>query len=305
MLLRRVLIGAVLITPLLGESASAQSVTQTSQITSESAKEMINACETYAKQHDMALALWVVDQVNVPMRFKRMEGAEAVVPAENTTPIQSGYRNTISSRMSGFATPIKADGKVIGAFVIGGAKTAQKTACAQAALAAFKESGSARKPSISSEGAAQLAGVCEAWADERGLTGVGPGIWVLDAFGDPVYMSRTTPAPKLHVDTSRMKAETALNLTRPTSLLAKVGMSPASLMQLNAYPNSGGYPIIWKSQIIGAFAVGGIPPRAGQDPNDDCARAALERVFPESLTMDCDGPAGCLKGQIGPEKITK
>lgn len=151
-----------------------------------------------------------------------------------------------------------------------------------AACASASAQNAAPKSTISSEGAERLAAVCEAWAEERNLA---PAIWVLDAFGDPVYMSRKNGTSKVGVDTARLKAETALYWQRPTGAIREfiTDLPTLAMMpELNTYPVPGGFPIVSDGQVIGAIGVGGIPPVNGVSQDVLCAQAALDEAFPES-----------------------
>lgn len=172
MQLKRAAMFAALGIPLLAGGVQAQMVTQTMQITSEGAKAMIDACEAYAEEHGMNLALWVVDQTDTPIRFKRMEGASTIA-------VDTAFRKAISARMYGLPTnpddpaverflsteqgqqfflqiefwpapgghPIRVDGKVIGAFATGGGGGGRELPCVQAALAAFEAGLSSQRES--------------------------------------------------------------------------------------------------------------------------------------------------------------
>lgn len=157
-------LAAAVATALSAGGAQAQLVTQNSVITSEGAKKMIDACEAYAKANNMRLAIWVVDQAGVPIRFKRMEGA-------TTINIDTALRKAVGARMYGMPTdpespglknflstpqgqsfliqlpfwpshggvPVRIDGKVVGALSTGGGGGPREVPCLQAGLDAFEK----------------------------------------------------------------------------------------------------------------------------------------------------------------------
>lgn len=129
-------------------------------------------------------------------------------------------------------------------------------------------------PTISSEGAEKLGLACEAWAVSRKLA---PAIWILDVYGDPVYMSRQSATSRLAVETARKKADTVLAILASTTAGPNARPTPAGL-DLLMLP--GGLPILSGGVMVGAIGVGGMPGMAGAVANDEaCAKAALDAVF--------------------------
>jgi len=147
--MKRIAVSAVALLLTVG-AAQAQFV-ERKALTITAAERMTAACVAYAEKHDWHLAVWVIDDAETPLAFRRMDGAGVL--AVNTakekaeTALQLGHPSGDLSQglaqghldilglglfpMSG-GLPITADGQVVGAIGAGGAQSSQDEECARA-----------------------------------------------------------------------------------------------------------------------------------------------------------------------------
>lgn len=120
--------------------------------------------------------------------------------------------------------------------------------------------------------AEQVAHACFDHARENGFT---VALNIIDQFGYTIYAGRMDGAQADAVESSAMKARTALYFREPTRVWMERSMqSPLMgqlVAQLNQFPATGGLPIIVENQLVGAIGAGG----ATSDQDEDCARAGL------------------------------
>lgn len=144
--------------------------------------------------------------------------------------------------------------------------------------------------------AERIAMACERLAEEEG---VGVSIYILDPFGNYVYMHRMDGQRYTNIMTAELKARTALMAREPSKArMNRVRRNPDAELQqiqLGFFPNSGGLPIVVGNQLIGAIGVGGSAPRVAQGWSDEiCAHKAMTEVLgpqPE-LLPDLPNPGG-------------
>src|SRR5205814_9114330 len=90
--------------------------------------------------------------------------------------------------------------------------------------------------------------IAKACVDEANKEGVKVSIAIYDQFGEPVYFIRMDGQGKANVDTSFMKARTALNVRAPSkTVMNQVLQGRASELRqysFGNFANSGGLPII-------------------------------------------------------------
>jgi len=126
--------------------------------------------------------------------------------------------------------------------------------------------------------------ITKACIDEATKQGVKVSVVIYDQFGEPVYFYRMDGQGKANVDTSFMKARTALNVRAPSkTVMNQVLQGRASELRqysFGNFANSGGLPIIVNgNQMIGAIGVGGSAPMPPVWSDEICAWRALTRVM--------------------------
>jgi glc operon protein GlcG len=126
--------------------------------------------------------------------------------------------------------------------------------------------------------------IAKACVDEATKENVRVSIAIYDQFGEPVYFYRMDGQGKANVDTSFMKARTALNVRAPSkTVMNQVLQGRASELRqysFGNFANSGGLPIIINgNQMIGAIGVGGSAPRVPVWSDEICAWRALNKVM--------------------------
>ncbi|HYM16946.1 MAG TPA: heme-binding protein [Micropepsaceae bacterium] len=126
--------------------------------------------------------------------------------------------------------------------------------------------------------------IAKACVDEATKENVRVSIAIYDQFGEPVYFYRMDGQGKANVDTSFMKARTALNVRAPSkTVMNQVLQGRASELRqysFGNFANSGGLPIIVNgNQMIGAIGVGGSAPRVPVWSDEICAWRALNKVM--------------------------
>jgi uncharacterized protein GlcG (DUF336 family) len=126
--------------------------------------------------------------------------------------------------------------------------------------------------------------IAKACVEEATKENVQVSIAIYDQFGEPVYFYRMDGQGKANVDTSFMKARTALNVRAPSkTVMNQVLQGRASELRqysFGNFANSGGLPIIVNgNQMIGAIGVGGSAPRVPVWSDEICAWRALNKVM--------------------------
>jgi uncharacterized protein GlcG (DUF336 family) len=151
--------------------------------------------------------------------------------------------------------------------------------------------------------------IAKACVDEANKEGVKVSIVIYDQFGEPVYFTRMDGQGKANVDTSFMKARTALNVRAPSkTVMNQVLQGRASELRqysFGNFANSGGLPIIINgNQLIGAIGVGGSAPRVPVWSDEICAWRALTKVMgpqppllPDVQRSSANGPGGGAGGR--------
>jgi glc operon protein GlcG len=151
------------------------------------------------------------------------------------------------------------------------------------------------KNALSLDTAKKIAAACEAFARQRNIT---VSIFILDQFGNFVFAERMDGQRGiLQIGTALKMAQTVIITHQPShALLNRVLRGNTTEFHQGfyhgAFPQSGGLPIIYDNQFLGAIGVGG----SGED--EECARAGLEAVFgpqpplTETLVPSTDGLAG-------------
>jgi uncharacterized protein GlcG (DUF336 family) len=116
-----------------------------------------------------------------------------------------------------------------------------------------------------------MADACTAWAEQNNLV---VAISILDWAGNLIESHAMEGAPKNSIDTSLLKAKSALRWRRATSETNRIVRSGENLAPtfMNDFPQPGALPIMVDGQIVGAMGVS-----SGQGEN--CAQAAIDAVF--------------------------
>ena len=136
---------------------------------------------------------------------------------------------------------------------------------------------------ISGDAAKKIARTCRQFAADHGGAA---SIYILDTHGTFVHQERGDGQIYANMHTAMLKAQTALQMRRPTSITAAQlrndpGGIPRQLVQFGFFTNSGGLPIVVDGEMIGAIGVGGIP--GGVD--EDCAIAGLKAAFGDRVLV--------------------
>lgn len=124
---------------------------------------------------------------------------------------------------------------------------------------------------ISSAGARAMADACIAFAQKHNRT---VALAVVDWGGNLLQFHAMEGATPNDIETSLLKAKSALRWRRPTSETNKLVLSGENLAPtfINDFPQPGGVPIVLDGQVIGAMGVSG-------PDGEDCAKAAMDVVF--------------------------
>jgi uncharacterized protein GlcG (DUF336 family) len=193
---------------------------------------------------------------------------------------------------------------------VGLAAAAAATAMIGAALAAdgdkFVIRGDAAKTIMeqNSINIATAEAIAKACVDEATKEGVKVSIAIYDQFGEPVYFYRMDGQGKANVDTSFMKAKTALNVRAPSKQVMNGvlrGGSELRQYSFGNFANSGGLPIVINgNQMIGAIGVGGSAPKPPVWSDEICAWRALNKVMGQQPPLLPDiTPAAAAGGRGG------
>lgn len=102
---------------------------------------------------------------------------------------------------------------------------------------------------------------------------------IIDQFGYPIFVGRMDGQQADNVETSGMKAQTALYFREPTRVWMERSqqnaLMPLWLSQMGQFAVAGGLPIIVEDQLVGAIGVGGGSP----DQDETCAEQGLLAVL--------------------------
>lgn len=127
--------------------------------------------------------------------------------------------------------------------------------------------------------------IAHACFDHAGEAGYTVALHLVDQFGYTIYAGRMDGAQADAVETSAMKARTALYFREPTRVWMdrsiQTPLMGQLVGQLNQFPVTGGLPIIVENQLVGAIGVGG----ASSDQDEDCARSGLIAVLGEQPSL--------------------
>lgn len=106
--------------------------------------------------------------------------------------------------------------------------------------------------------------------------GIQIGVTVVDRSGDPMVVLRDTLAPRITLEISKQKANTAVNFNAATSSMENRFTQPFSVGKVEGLVfSAGGLPIEAAGNIIGAIGVSGAATGA-QD--EACAKAGIQAI---------------------------
>lgn len=155
---------AIALPAIWGEHASAQALMDQPSITLDAAVKMVNACEALAKSKGWKVSMWVIDENEVAVHMKHMEGAplEGIQlalmkaktskvwlgssdPADAKSPLGKMIKEPrgqvtavlLNALPEGGGLPVMVGGKFAGAIGVSGADGSSDAQCAQAGLDAI------------------------------------------------------------------------------------------------------------------------------------------------------------------------
>ncbi len=135
------------------------------------------------------------------------------------------------------------------------------------------------------EVAARIADACFAYAARNDFA---VALHIVDHLGYTIYAARMDGRKADNIETSEMKARTALYFREPTRVWMERSqqnaLMPHLLHQMGQFPVAGGLPIIVDNQLVGAIGVGG----GTSDQDEDCARAGLLQVLGPQPSLAAD-----------------
>ena len=106
--------------------------------------------------------------------------------------------------------------------------------------------------------------------------GIQIGVTVVDRSGDPMAVLRDTLAPRITLEISKQKANTAVNFNAATSSMENRFTQPFSVGKVEGLVfSAGGLPIEAAGNIIGAIGISGAATGA-QD--EACAKAGIQAI---------------------------
>ena len=106
--------------------------------------------------------------------------------------------------------------------------------------------------------------------------GIQIGVTVVDRSGDPMAVLRDTLAPRITLEISKQKANTAVNFNAATSAMENRFTQPFSVGKIDGLVfSAGGLPIEAAGNIIGAIGISGAATGA-QD--EACAKAGIQAI---------------------------
>ena len=124
---------------------------------------------------------------------------------------------------------------------------------------------------ITSAGARAMVEACSAWAEKNRMV---LAMSVLDWAGNLVESHAMEGAGANSIDTSLLKAKSALRWRRPTSEMNQIVRTGQNLAPtfMHDFPQPGALPIMLDGEMIGAMGVSGAD-------GEKCAQAAIDAVF--------------------------
>jgi uncharacterized protein GlcG (DUF336 family) len=118
--------------------------------------------------------------------------------------------------------------------------------------------------------------IARATLDACRKEGIQIGVTVVDRSGDAMVVMRDTLAPRITLEISQQKANTAVNFNAATSSMESRFTQPFSVGKVDGLVfSAGGIPIEAAGNIIGAVGVSGAATGA-QD--EACARAGIQSI---------------------------
>ena len=118
--------------------------------------------------------------------------------------------------------------------------------------------------------------IAHAAMDSCRKQGIQIGVTVVDRSGDTMVVMRDTLAPRVTLEVSRQKANTAVNFNAATSTMENRFTQPFSVGKVEGLVfSAGGIPIEAAGNIIGAIGVSGAATGA-QD--EACAKAGIQAI---------------------------
>jgi len=106
--------------------------------------------------------------------------------------------------------------------------------------------------------------------------GIQIGVTVVDRSGDAMVVMRDTLAPRITLEISRQKANTAVNFNAATSTMENRFTQPFSVGKVDGLVfSAGGVPIEAAGNIIGAVGISGA---ATGEQDEACARAGIRAI---------------------------
>lgn len=106
--------------------------------------------------------------------------------------------------------------------------------------------------------------------------GIQIGVTVVDRSGDPMVVLRDTLAPRVTLEVSRQKANTAVNFNAATSAMANRFTQPFSVGKVEGLVfSAGGVPIEAAGNIVGAVGVSGA---STGEQDEACAQAGISAI---------------------------
>ena len=163
----------------------------------------------------------------------------------------------------------------------GGAALAQSDAGSPVKLEEIVVTGAAAKAAFEKhllkyEVAERIAHACFDYARENDYA---VSLHIIDQFGYAIYVGRMDGQQADNVETSGMKARTALYFREPTRVWMERSrqndLMPIWLSQMGQFAVTGGVPIIVEDQLVGAIGVGG----GTSDQDEACAVHGLLSVL--------------------------
>jgi len=118
--------------------------------------------------------------------------------------------------------------------------------------------------------------IARATMDACRKQGIQIGVTVVDRSGDAMVVMRDTLAPRVTLEVSRQKANTAVNFNAATSSMENRFSQPFSVGKVDGLVfSAGGIPIEAAGNIIGAVGVSGA---ATGEQDEACARAGIQSI---------------------------
>jgi glc operon protein GlcG len=256
------------------------------------AEVVLQAAESYAREHAHRVVIAVVDPSGELVAMRRTDGAQvassrvAVDKARTAAifvrPSREIEHQVSSGRIGALALhgaaaltggiPLTVDGGVVGAIGTSGETPDEDEAVSLAgAGAAFS---TVAAPTLTYAGARAAAEAAGAAATARG---VAPVVAAVDAGGELLYLWRPDRAQVASVGVATDKARTAAIYRRPSKDFEDQasGGRPSALHLARAVPLQGGVPIVVGGEVVGAVGVSGA---SSADEDNELAVLAAQAV---------------------------